>query len=333
MNRSLVVVLAGVVAGIAACGDEASRTDAAQAEPVDSTVAFSVAEADLLPENVAYDPVDATFFLGSTRKGKIVRIRRDGSVDDFVGPRQDGLWMVIGMKVDPIRRVLWVCSSDGDNLEGGRERTAGSAGVFQFDLDSGRLLARSTLADGTASHFFNDLVLSPAGDAYVTHMFDEPAIYRIRAGSDRLERLAALAPESYPNGIAFGPGGNLLVATSAGLVSIDTATAAIAAVASPEGISTRGIDGLYAAGDLIFAVRPDAGEVRRYRLAPDQRSIVESSVVLTGHPAFSNATTGVLVADTLFVVANSHFQLVGPDGSLPDSAALTPPAVLRVRLR
>src|SRR5262245_61880977 len=83
-----------------------------------STVAFYLEEKDFLPESVAYDPKDKSFYVGSTRKGKIVRVDASGNVSDFIAPRQDGLWMVIGIKINPTRRVLWVCSFDGENLEG-----------------------------------------------------------------------------------------------------------------------------------------------------------------------------------------------------------------------
>jgi sugar lactone lactonase YvrE len=319
---------------LAGCAEQAADEVVAGAASLEPTVAFTVPEPDLLPENVAFDPVDGAFYLGSTRKGKIVRIRADGTVDDFIAPRQDGLWMVIGMKVDPVRRVLWVCSSGGDNLEGDWDRTApGSAGVFQFDLTTGRLLARATLAGGPVPHFFNDLALTPAGDAFVTHMFGEAAIYRVRAGSDQLELWSTLPDESFPNGITFGPGGRLYVALRSGIASIDTATRALEPVPAPEGVSTRGVDGLYAWGEHLLGVRSGVPEVRRYRLGPDGRSIVESMSLVDGHATFSNPTTAVLVADTLFVVANSHFQLVGSDGSLPDTALLTPPVILRVPIR
>jgi len=83
-----------------------------------SFLAFTIPEKDLLPESVAYDPVEEAFYVGSTRKGKIVKVGRDGKVTDFVAPRRHGLWMVIGMKVDARRRILWAASSAGSNLEG-----------------------------------------------------------------------------------------------------------------------------------------------------------------------------------------------------------------------
>ncbi len=325
-----VLTCVGIVLLLTGC---AAQGESAVAESPDTpTIAFTVAERDLLPENIAYDPVDSSFYMGSTRKGKIVHIRTDGSAVDFIAPRQDGVWMIIGMKVDPVRRVLWVCSSAGDNLEPGSVASDGkSAGVFQFDLATGRLIAKSVLPGESGRHFFNDLVLSSAGDAYVTHMFDEPAIYRVRAGSDQLERLIVLPSESYPNGITFDGRGRLLVASSAGIVSVDTGSLRLDTLAAGTGVNTRGIDGMYAQGNQIVAVRPAANEVRLYELHASEDSVVSSRILIANHPSFSNPTTGVRVGDEFYLVANSHFQHVGPGGAIPDS--LTAPVVLRVRVR
>ncbi len=81
-----------------------------------SYISFTVPEKDLLPESIAYDATNGDFYIGSTRKGKIVKVSKDGTISDFVQSKQDGLWMIIGMKIDSERRILWVCSSGGDNL-------------------------------------------------------------------------------------------------------------------------------------------------------------------------------------------------------------------------
>src|SRR6185369_15016956 len=87
-----------------------------------SRIAFTLAETDLFPEGIAYDPVDRAFFLSSLHKRKIVRVRlranRDPMVEDFTVQAQDGLYSTLGMKVDAARRILWVCSSAESFMQG-----------------------------------------------------------------------------------------------------------------------------------------------------------------------------------------------------------------------
>ncbi len=65
-----------------------------------STVAFLLPETDLIPEGIAYDPSEKTFYLGSTYKRKIIKISPDGQATDFKRAGEDNLWEVLGMKVD-----------------------------------------------------------------------------------------------------------------------------------------------------------------------------------------------------------------------------------------
>ncbi len=41
----------------------------------------------------------------------------DGTVETFVPPRTEGLWSVIGMRVDSERRVLWANSDQGNSVD------------------------------------------------------------------------------------------------------------------------------------------------------------------------------------------------------------------------
>src|SRR5690242_824191 len=144
-----------------------------------SSIAFTLKEKDLLPENLAYDPQSGDFFVGSTRKGKILRVTPGCQERDFVTARAYGLWQVIGLKADPKRRVLWALSSDGGNLVGHRPGNGNPAGLFKFDLDDGRFLAKYLLEEPGVSHFLNDLALDADGDVYVTHMFEAGQVWRL----------------------------------------------------------------------------------------------------------------------------------------------------------
>ena len=75
-----------------------------------SRVAFTIAQRDLTPEGIAYDPKDGAFYLGSTWKSKIVRLDASGRLREFAAERQDGLRAVLGLRIDTARRALWAVS-------------------------------------------------------------------------------------------------------------------------------------------------------------------------------------------------------------------------------
>ncbi|MCI0451197.1 MAG: hypothetical protein L0Z51_02260 [Candidatus Latescibacteria bacterium] len=299
---------------------------------IESTVAFFIDEKDLLPESVAYDPKDKSFYVGSTRKGKVVRVDASGNASDFITPRQDGLWQVIGIKINPTRRILWACSFDGENLEGYKPSDARATGVFAFNLDTGTLVRKWTIEKPGEVHAFNDLVITRGNDAYATHMFDDAAIYKISDKTQALEVLARPAGLKDPNGITITPNeATLFVAGADGIYVVDRATGASRALQVAADDPLAAIDGLHYYRGSLIAVHMTS--VRRHRLDDAHTRVVSTEVLEADHPLFDVPTTGVIVSDDFFYVANSQFNAVQKDGSLLPMDQLNEPAILKLRLK
>jgi len=132
-----------------------------------SHVAYTIPEKDLIPEGMAYDPVEQAFYISSLHKSKIIKIDKQKRISDFVESRQDGLVSVLGMKVDAERRILWAVSSYGFYKASIPRELLGTTGVFKYDLQSNRLLKKYLLPP-EEGHYLNDLTISPRGDVYVT---------------------------------------------------------------------------------------------------------------------------------------------------------------------
>jgi sugar lactone lactonase YvrE len=297
----------------------------------ESAVAFFLSEKDLLPESVAYDQKDGSFYVGSTRKGKIVRVDRNQAVSDFIAPRQDGLWGVIGIKVHTTRRVLWVCSFEGRNLEGYQKRDRTGSGIFAFNLDTGKLIRKWVLDRPGEQHGFNDLVVTRGNDVYATHMFKDASIYRITQKDQKLEVFATPEGLREPNGIAITPDERTLyVAGADGIIAIDIASTKSRVVSAPEGEHTGEIDGLYYYDAGLIGIRENS--VCHYLLDGSGSRITRTDVMEQNHPLMKIPTTGVVVGDEFYYVANAQFDAVKPDGTL-DTDSLTEPAILKLKLR
>ncbi len=295
-----------------------------------STVAFFLQEKDLLPESVAYDSKDGSFYVGSVRKGKIVRRDKNGNESDFIQPRQDGLWAVIGIKTHETRRILWVCSFEGSALEGYKKRDRNSSGIFAFNLDTGKLIRKWVLDVAGQQHGFNDLVVTHANDVYVTHMFKDSAIYRITDKEQKLELFVAPPELKEPNGIAITPDEKTLyVAGLDGLMSIDVATKKAQMVNAPEYEKTGEIDGLYYYRGGLLGIQENS--VNYYEFDETHARIAVTNVLEMNHPLMKIPTTGVIVGDDFYYVANANFRAVRADGTL-DPALLTDPAILKLKL-
>jgi sugar lactone lactonase YvrE len=304
-----------------------SRKIAAASAPlVRSRAAFRITDPELLPEGIAYDSRRRAFYLGSIYKSKIIRVDADGRARDFKATGEDGLSSVLGLRADERRRLLWVCNNN--------ERD-GAAFVHKYELDTGRLIRKYTLGEGAGPRQANDLVFNRRGDAYVTDSLGS-AVYEIPAdGEPRL--LAKLARGVYPNGIAFSRDERrLFVANFAGITVIDLAAQTQTPLAYAEHVAVTGADGLYLYGNSLVAIQnahrsPDR-VVRLFLNAAGDR--VESARVLeSNHPLYALPTTGVVVGDDLFYMANTHIQSLGPDGKFSPTAKLRDVVVLRLRLK
>jgi sugar lactone lactonase YvrE len=306
---------------------------------VHSTTAFVLRERDLAPEGIAYDPVERKFYVSSISKRKIVCVSRDGSATDFKTSRQDGLGETLGMKVDARRRFLWVVSdsfapSGPAASDSSVPSAAGQYGVFQYDLKTGALLFRHLLPARSAG-FLNDVALSSTGVVFVTNT-GTGEVFRISPDRDRPELFLPAKTVPQANGIAVSSDDKVLfVAGWLGVARVDLATRQVKLLSKPRNIADAGLDGLYFyKGTLVGIQNPDVhpGRVMRYFLNPAMDSIERSEVLEAYNPGFEVPTTGTLVGDALYFVANPQVDKLKGHGLMPPPSELQELRLVRLNL-
>jgi hypothetical protein len=178
-----------------------------------SKPAFRVAEGDLVPESVAYDPKGKIFYFGSMRKGKVVRCSGSGNCMQFAA----GLGTVLGLKVQG--RGLWLLSNSETE-----------SALIHYDLETG-LVVRRYPVNGTG-HNFNDLAISGTGAVYLTDT-RAGAVWFLANGATQLERLAGKF--EFANGIALSSDGKLLYVSTFGdgISVVDLKTHEVTALGRP----------------------------------------------------------------------------------------------------
>ena len=268
-------------------GSQAGQTPIDDSPVERGSIAFTLADRALIPESVAYDAVDRAFYVGSMYKRKIVRIGADGRVSDFVRSAADGIWSVLGMKVDPVRRELW---ANACNLEDRSPpmtpddpETRGQGGVFRYDLRTGTLIRKYVVGWAMAPRCFNDLAFGPDGSVYLSS--GPNGIYRVTPDSARVELFSEFP--SFINGIATSDDGRyLILGDYRGAQVMDVATRAAKLISVPRGETLAGIDGLYIRGQTLVAVQ------NGFRSRPVRVVQAELTPSLTASPAspFSSAT-------------------------------------------
>ncbi len=282
-----------------------------------SQTAFRVMDRELIPEGITYDPVGKHFYLGSIFKCKIVKINAEGNVSDFVPRKQDGLRTVLGMNVDPIKRILYVntyvdtpAPVDIDTSE------AGWAGLFKYDLDTGKLLNKYTIHEEAEPHLFNDLTYNSAGDVFITDSKCD-AVYSVNHKSGKVELFVKSEKLIYPNGIAITPDESaILVASLGGVYSINIKTKEIRYLKHPADISLYGIDGMYFYKNSLVTVQNGLMRISRFYLNSTADKVERFELLEFNNPDLYIPTTGVIVKDSFYYIANCALRSFNPDGSL-----------------
>lgn len=295
-----------------------------------SQVAAVVKEKDIIPEGIAYDGTTQTIFLSSIHKNKIIAINKKGEARDFVPSGKDELKQVLGMKV--VNGQLWACnnSAEHDTIAAHRE-----ANVHVYDMATGKLAKRITVKDGT-KHLFNDLYVMRNGDAYVTDS-DGAGVYIIKNGDGKAEPFIQGGTIPYPNGItATADEKKIIVSTGGGqgIVSIDLATKEIKSITHSH-YFIIGADGLYRYKNKLISVQnvtfPEG--IVEMQLSEDGKTITDIKHLVVGLPVLDTPTTGVIVGDEFYFIANSQlFQLMGNNGKIKNPEKLKETTILKISL-
>jgi hypothetical protein len=306
---------------------------AANREPVkQSARAFTFAGKGLVTESVAFEEASGDFFVSSVYERKILRLGREGLAREFVA---DGLWSVLGMKVDAKRKLLWATSTAQAQMRDLKPEEKGISGIFKFDLATGKLVKKYLLPNSPQPHALGDLVIGAGGEVYATDSLT-PALYRIDPQRDEIEVVHQGAPLVSPQGLDFTPDGKRLFIAdySQGLFTYDLKAKSLAPIKTPADCTLLGIDGLYFHRGTLVAIQNGVNPQRLIRIHLDkQLGWVERWEVLeANHPDFDEPTLGVIVKDDFYYVANSQWNSVDGRGKLAPAEKLRDPVILKIKL-
>jgi hypothetical protein len=251
-----------------------------------SSPAFQIAEGDLAPESVAYDPKGKYFYFASMKKGKVVRCSAVGDCTQFVG----GLGTVVGLKAHG--NGLWLLNNSDKE-----------SALIHYDLASAGLVRKYPVLG--AGHNFNDLAFGPAGDIYLTDT-RAGAVWHLANGATDLTRLPGHF--EFANGVTLSAGGSLLYVSTFpdGISVVDLKTHAVVPIARPDNLCLATVDGLYFHRGALIAIQNGfmSPRVVRLILSHDLRAIKRFEVLERRNPLFDGVTTGVVAGRDFFYMAN-----------------------------
>jgi hypothetical protein len=290
-------------------------------------VAFTIPEKDLIPEGIAYDPQTETFYVGSISKKKIIAIAKNGKAKDFIATGQDGIGNVLGMKV--LSGVLWACNNTGENEKQPLYQ------VHQYDLRAGKLIRAYAIPGDDKKHFLNDLVITKAGEIFITDT-NGGAVFKIDLSKQSIEKFIESDELIYANGITSSPDEKkLIVSTGRGLMQVEIATKKISSLGFGS-YYMIGIDGLYQYKNTFIGIQNVTFpiSINRYYLNKDMTAIERGEVLNAEDPLFHIPTTGVIVGDWFYFIANTHLdQWDDATNKIKENAMLNDVVIAKIKIK
>ena len=290
-----------------------------------SKIAFQLPETGLITEGIAYDSQTETFYVSSVHERKIIRYTTKNGAADFSKPA-DSLWGVFGLKVDPVRRMLWGCSSALPQAKGISVATDGHAALVAYDLKTNRLL--HTYPVPGKPHLLGDLTVSKTGTVYTTDS-RSPWIYRLEAGATAVTPFLTDTLFRSLQGLTLSDDEKTLYVADyrRGLLAVDLATKQVSCLSCGQAVDVSGMDGLYYYQNSLIAIqnRRKPYKVIRLHLSTTTPGITEIEPLEVNHPLSSEPTLGVVVGKRFYYIANSQWDAFDDVGKpVPDFPAQKP---------
>lgn len=257
----------------------------------------------LIPEGIVVDD-KGNIYVSSINERKIIVIDKKGGHKDFIPSGHQKFLEGLGMKIDTKRNWLWVANNR-------HEGNTFTSQIHAFDMRSKKTEQYYVVTD-TIPHLFNDIIIRDDGKVFFTDTYYS-AVYSIEPATKKLEVVMKSPQLDYPNGLVFGPAGQLYIATYRnGLVMMDVASKKITPLSGfKDSTIAFALDGLvWWKNSLIgiYNIGPDRAKntVIQYDLNKNGDAITQERILDAGHEVFFEPTTSALKGNKLYVLANSH---------------------------
>ena len=271
------------------------------AQKATGKLAFSISEPNLIPEGITYYFKTKSFFLSSIYLKKIIEVDAESKqVSDFILPAEEGYQGGVGLTIDRKRKLLYALCYSKVNDEH-------ITGLYCYSLKKKQLKFKIVL-DGDTPKILNDMVLDKSGNLYITNTFDSK-VFMLKKGTQQLVEFYS-EPELYPNGIAIDKKRKILYLASwdKGILALDMKTLTTKSI-HPDTVNSQKIDGLYLYKNSLIGIHIGGEKtdqhISRFYLNKQQQ-VTKTALLDKGHPLFDTPTTGVLIKDKFYCIANSQ---------------------------
>src|SRR5215469_4798044 len=292
-----------------------------------SEAVVTLADPNILAEDIDYDSHSKSFLITSVLEKKIIRVTMEGKTTDFaLSPSH---WPMLAIKIDANRNLVWATEVAMDGFSAAPKSDWGRSAVVSFDLKTGTLRQRIEVPAKSA---LGDLVLTGQGNPIISDG-EGGGVYRV--SHNQLERIDAgdfISPQTsaiHPDGShVFVPD----YARGIGILDLASKKVVWLDQSAPK-FAINGIDGLYFDRGFLIATQNGTSpeRVARFKLDSTMTQIVSEEIIERATPTLGDPTHGVVVGDSFYYIANSGWNNLDDAGNVKADSKLTSARIMRYR--
>ncbi len=280
-------------------------------EPVgESELVFTLPESVAFPETISWDESRQRFLIGTLAEGSILAVGEDGQITELLkADKENGMWAVFDILVDQARNRLWVTSAAVPVFSGFDVVDKGRSALFEFDLETLKLIRRYPVPVDGRPHILGSMVLGSKGDIFIVDRV-LPIIYKKSVDEQKLKAVMASRDMISMRGIAIQPDGSVMYVADRemGILVIDIEAGRAGNLAVPDSLNIGGIDGLYLWNNHLIMIQNGIKPQRVMRLGLDPTGTKVTTVrpLAVAQAEFDYPSFGTLRGEDLYYFANSR---------------------------
>jgi len=288
------------------------------------TEAFSIDENNsaLLFESIGYDSNSKAFLLGNLRDGSIVKAKTGEDFTLLVEPATGGLkgpWATIDMAIDEESDTLWVASSSISQFSKLTKESAGLAGIFKYKLSTGKLIKSFLLPKNKRPSYISSVHLTQQGDLYFIDNISN-VVLKIAKDSDQISLVFSSKKYTDMRNITVDDTGSILYISDSekGIVILDLKKNEFYTIENIDTLLLVGITDLIYDDNGLIMIQSSFSPERVMRLLLDEEKLKIKYVfpIESSHPLFNSVSSGVVVDEMLYYIANSQTSKTNKFGGL-----------------
>ena len=299
---------------------------------------YTLPREDLLLESLAWDSTREKLLVGSAREGKVYVVAADGTIKPLAAAdAENGMWSVFDFAVDAQRGFLWVASTAVPHYKNyDAEKDLGRAGIFKFDLKTGKFIKRFLSPPMEAGQAFvlSSITLGKDGEVYAADGVNR-AIYQVR--DDQFRRILHMPMLTSISALTVsGDGSKLYLADpQLGLLGVELATLKPFDVRVPPKLTLEGIGALAWYDNSLIAVQSgmEPRRVMRFELSPDGGTIAKIQPLEANNSHFGRPGLITMNGPMIYLVANDQKDNYDRFGLLRSKDKLEATRIVRINAK